>query len=137
MNPETVTHAPSGDVVELACDCGFTVALDRLDAELAARGLTVFARIDHAANADAVGLEMPPTTVLLFGDAHGGTPVMLLSPGLALDLPLRILVRETEEGAVVSYHDPTAMVATFGLPASAARSLGVLPVIAEAVATGP
>jgi uncharacterized protein (DUF302 family) len=124
----TGTSCP--DVVELPCGSGFAAVLDRLDAEIAARGLTVFARVDHAANARAVGLEMPPTTVLLVGNARGGTPLMLRAPTLALDLPFRILVRDSPEGAVVSYHDPTATLAAFGLPASAAQPLLSLAAIA-------
>jgi uncharacterized protein (DUF302 family) len=132
------TGTRSGDVVELRGGSGFDAVLDRLDAEIAARGLTVFARVDHAANARAAGLAMPPTTVLLFGNARGGTPLMLQAPGLALDLPLRILVRETPEGTVVSYHDPTAMLASFGLPRSSAHALLGLPAIAASVTgTGP
>jgi uncharacterized protein (DUF302 family) len=132
----TSTGTSRPDVVELPCGSGFAAVLDRLDAEIAARGLTVFARVDHAANARAVGLEMPPTTVLLVGNARGGTPLMLRAPALALDLPLRLLVRETPEGTVVSYHDPAATLAAFGLPASAAHPLLGLADIAVDVAGG-
>jgi uncharacterized protein (DUF302 family) len=94
--------------------------------------------VDHAANARAAGLDMPPTTVLLFGNARGGTPRMLQAPALALDLLLRILARETLEGPVVSYHDPTAMLAAFGLPPSSAHALlGLLAIAASVTGTGP
>ena len=75
---------------------GFDETLSRLNVVLAARGLKVFARIDHAANAREVGLYMPLTTVVIFGNARGGTPLMLAEPDVALDLPLRILLREVD-----------------------------------------
>jgi uncharacterized protein (DUF302 family) len=117
-----------------AHDFGTTVR--RLDDQLAARGAEVFARIDHAANAEAAGMSMPPALVVVFGSAKAGTPLMLEAPGLALDLPLRILVREDPGGVVVSYHDPAALVAPYGLPPGDAAPLQAVAVIADAVADG-
>jgi uncharacterized protein (DUF302 family) len=124
------------DVVELRSGFGVAETLDRLKSQIAARGLQVFAHVDHAANAESVSLDMPPATVLVFGTARGGTPLMLKSPALALDLPLRVLVRQEQDGVVVSYHDPVAMLADFGLPASDAAPLQALPAIAQAAARG-
>jgi uncharacterized protein (DUF302 family) len=123
-----------GDAVEIRSSGGFTETLQRLSDEIAARGLTIFGRFDHAANAQAVGLRMPPTTVLVFGNARGGTPLMLRSPGLALDLPLRMLVRQAGRDVVVSYHDPAAVLAAHGLRASEATALAVVATIARDVA---
>ena len=120
------------DVVESHSAFGFAETVDRIDAEIAARGLQVFARVDHAANAEAVSLDMPPTTVLVFGNARGGTPLMLKAPELALDLPLRVLVRQVVDGVVVSYHDPVAMLAGFGLTEADAAPLRALPAIVQA-----
>src|SRR4051812_31075218 len=122
------------DVVESRSVFGFAETIDRLEGEIAAGGLQVFARIDHAANASAVNLDMPSTTVIVFGNARGGTPLMLRVPALALDLPLRILARQDSDGVVVSYHDPAAMLAAFGLPASDAAPLQALAAIAQTVA---
>ena len=66
----------------------------KLKTALIARGVTLFAIIDHAAEAEKAGLIMPPTQVVLFGSPSAGTPLMLAAPALALDLPLRILVAE-------------------------------------------
>src|SRR5207244_8544172 len=93
-------------VVTLASPYPFAETRDRLDAELKSRGVQVFARIDHSANASAAGLVLPPTLVVIFGNAQAGTPLMAQAPGLALDLPLRILLTETPTGVTVSYHDP-------------------------------
>ncbi len=90
----------------------------RLEAEIARRGLTMFARFDHAANARAVGMTMPAATVLVFGSPRAGTPPMLEAPLLALELPLRVLVREDAGGGTfVSYQDPAFLAARYGLSA--------------------
>lgn len=122
-----------GDLVEIRSDAGFTETLDRLSEGIAARGLTTFARFDHAANAEAVGLQMPPTTVLVFGNARGGTPLMLQAPRLALDLPLRLLVRQAGDDVLVSYHDPDAVLAAHGLPSTGGTPLAVVAAIAHEV----
>lgn len=83
----------------------FASALDRITATIESAGMQVFARIDHAAAAHAVGLAMPPTTVLIYGNAKAGTPLMLETPVAALDLPLRVLIREDVHGRVcIAFH---------------------------------
>jgi uncharacterized protein (DUF302 family) len=93
----------------------------------------VFARIDHAAGAAAAGLTMPPATVVVFGNARAGTPLMLDAPLLALDLPLRILVRQGTDGVVVAYHEPVALLAEFGLAPERAAALHAVAVVAHTV----
>lgn len=83
----------------------FALTLQRLATGFERAGLTVFARIDHQAAAAQAGLTMPPTTVLIYGNPRGGTPIMLAAPQSALDLPLRVLVREDQAGqTLVSFH---------------------------------
>lgn len=90
--------------------------LERLTAAVTRHGATVFSIIDHAANAAANGLELPPTTVVIFGNAAVGTPLMRSEPNLALDLPSRVLVRVNEAGTVdVVYLNPTALAQRHGL----------------------
>jgi uncharacterized protein (DUF302 family) len=79
---------------------GFATTVDRLDRACARRGLTVFARIDHAAAAATVGLALRPTLVLVVGNPRAGTPLMIACPQIAIDLPLRVLVWENNEGRV-------------------------------------
>jgi uncharacterized protein (DUF302 family) len=124
------------DVVEFRSELGFAETMDRLEREIARRRLHVITRIDHAANATLVNLDMPPATVLVFGNARGGTPLMLKAPALALDLPLRDLVREDRDGVVVSYRDPAAMLAAFGLSAADAVPLQAVAAIVQTVARG-
>jgi uncharacterized protein (DUF302 family) len=96
--------SPTG-VVEHVSPLPFDLALERIDHAIMDHGMTIFARIDHAANARAAGLNMPPTTVLIYGKAEGGTPIMQVTPVAALDLPLRVLVRERADGVtVVAFH---------------------------------
>ena len=104
--------ADAGDAtyVEIASPDDFTRTLQRLEQTIEAAGLTIFARIDHAAAARGVGLTMPATTVLVYGNPRGGTPVMLAGPHLALDLPLRVLVREGGSGQVFIGWHPIAAV---------------------------
>jgi uncharacterized protein (DUF302 family) len=74
--------------------------MDRLEAEVKAKGLTVFARIDHAAGAAAVGMALRPTELLIFGNARGGTPLMQAEQTAGIDLPLKGLVYQDEAGKV-------------------------------------
>ena len=102
----------------------FEPTLARLTAAIEAAGMTLFARIDHAAGARAAGLAMPPTVVLLYGNPQGGTPIMLAAPLAALDLPLRVLVREDADGlARVAFHAVVPMLRAVGVPAVLAARL--------------
>jgi uncharacterized protein (DUF302 family) len=115
---------PESRPVEYVSKLAFAPTLERLVQVIERAGMRVFARIDHAAGAQEVGLEMPPTVVLLYGHARGGTPIMLASPQSALDLPLRVLVREEADGrTLVSYHPVVPMLIQAGVPAALAARL--------------
>lgn len=95
--------------------------MDRLEAAVKAKGLTVFARIDHAAGAASVGMELRPTDLLIFGNARGGTPLMQAGQTAGIDLPLKALVHRDEEGKVwLSYNDPAWIAARHHIEAGAA-----------------
>ena len=103
--------------VEHNSSVGFQDTLDRLEAAIQKAGMTVFARIDHAAGAKAVGLSMLPATVLIYGQARGGTPLMQADPAAALDLPLRALVREDAGGqTLLAFHPVQRMLAGYRIP---------------------
>lgn len=104
----------------------------RVEVELHRRHLCIYARFDHHANAESVGLEMPPTLVVVFGSPTVGTPVMQQEPEIAIDLPLRILIRQRPEGVVVQYCDPVQFTEQFGLPPEVAMPFHV---IADIVST--
>jgi uncharacterized protein (DUF302 family) len=81
--------------------------MSRLEAEVKAKGLTVFAHVDHAAGAAAVGLPLRATDLLIFGNAKGGTPLMQMDQTMGIDLPLKVLVWQDQAGATwLSYNDP-------------------------------
>lgn len=113
--------------------------MDRLAAAVASRGMGVMARIDHAAAAAKVGLELRPTEVLIFGNPRGGTPLMQAAQTMGIDLPLRALVWQDEAGATwLGYNDPRWMAARHGadVPAALEAMSGVLAAVAaEATAT--
>ncbi len=99
---------------------------------LKSKGIALFAMVDHSGEAEKAGLQMPPTKLLIFGNPKAGTPLMLASPGIAIDLPLKILVAQDTDGKVwLSYNDPAYLADRHGLPAE------FLPVLAgvEALAS--
>lgn len=90
--------------------------MDRLEAEIRAKGMTVFARIDHAAGAAEAGLELRPTKLIIFGNARGGTPFMEASQTAGIDLPLKALVWQDGAGKTwLSYNEPSWIVQRHGL----------------------
>ena len=114
----------SDDIVEHVSPVDFGRTLERIRAAIRGAGLTIFAEIDHAANAREAGLAMPASTVLIYGHAKGGTPVMRAAPSAALDLPLRVLVREREDGrALIAFHPIAAMLRRAGVPDNLAARL--------------
>jgi uncharacterized protein (DUF302 family) len=114
----------SSDPVEHFSAVAFGPTLERLVAAIERAGLIIFARIDHAAGAREAGMAMPPTVVLIYGHPKGGTPIMLAAPQTALDLPLRVLVREDADGrALVSFHPVAPMLQRAGAPDALATRL--------------
>jgi uncharacterized protein (DUF302 family) len=116
--------------------------MNRLEAAVKAKGLTVFARIDHAAGAAAVGLSLRPTELLIFGNAKGGTPLMQSVQTIGIDLPLRALVWQDASGTTwLSYNDPSWLAARHGLgdaDGAAVKAIaGALDAVAKAATTNP
>ena len=91
--------------------------MDRLQAEIRAHGMTVFARIDHAAGAAEVGLTLPPTELIIFGNARGGTPLMQSVQTVGIDLPLKALVWKDASGTTwLSYNEPSWIAQRHNIP---------------------
>jgi uncharacterized protein (DUF302 family) len=119
-----------------------TQTMDRLEAAIKAKGLTVFARIDHGAGAASAGLPLRPTELLVFGNAKGGTPLMEASQTVGIELPLKALVYQDAAGKVwLAYNDPAWIARRHGLGASAATNVqalaDVLGALARQAATSP
>ena len=109
--------------------------LSRFEAEVKAKGLTIFARIDHAAGAAAVGLPLRPTELLLFGNAKGGTPLMQAVQTIGIDLPLKVLVWQDASGDTwLSYNDPSWLAKRHGLAHEAETPVQALAAALDALA---
>jgi uncharacterized protein (DUF302 family) len=108
--------------------------LDRLEAEVKSKGMTVFARIDHSAGAAAVGLTLLPTAVLIFGNARGGTPLMQSNQLIGFDLPLKVLVWQDTSGKTwLSYVDPGELAKRYGLSIDTASTVNTLEGVLQAL----
>jgi uncharacterized protein (DUF302 family) len=107
----------------------------RLQSILETKGIKVFAVVDHSGEAATAGLTMRPTRLLIFGNPRAGTPVMVASPSAALDLPLKILVAEDENGRVwVSYNSPSYLRTRHGIPEQVVPNLAAVSAVAESAA---
>ncbi len=107
--------------------------VERLTSILAARGLTLFAVIDHSGGAQAVGLSLRDTKLVMFGNPVSGTPVMVASPLAALDLPLKVLVWDDDGQTKVSYTSPQTLAVRYRLSADLAANLQGIVAITDAV----
>lgn len=122
----------------IASKFGPKETMDRLEAEVKRKGLTIFARIDHAAGAAAIGMQLRPTELLIFGNARGGTPLMQANQVTGIDLPLKALVWQDEAGIIwLGYNEPAWIAARHHAGAAAAASTvqtltGALEVFAKA-----
>jgi len=96
-----MTTPTASGIVSIPSPYPFADTVQRLLSALASHGIKIFVTIDQKAEAAAVGLTMPPTTLLLFGNPKAGTPIMLEQPLAALDLPLKALVTEPTPGEVI------------------------------------
>jgi uncharacterized protein (DUF302 family) len=127
--------AKQNGLVQIASPYSVEETLRRLQAAFAAKGLQVFAVIDHSGEAEKVGLKMRPTKVVIFGSPKAGTPLMVAAPSLAIDLPLKALVAEDAVGKVwLTYNDPGYLQERHGVPEQLIKNLaGAGTVIAKAV----
>ncbi|MEP6899751.1 MAG: DUF302 domain-containing protein [Rhodanobacter sp.] len=117
-------NAKNDQLAEITSPLSFNATRDRITQAIESAGLTIFAQIDHAQGARAIGIAMPPTLVLIYGHARGGTPLMHAVPRVALDLPLRVLLRETDDGhVVIAFHPIAPMLRQAGVPESLAARL--------------
>jgi uncharacterized protein (DUF302 family) len=122
-----ITSIPSHHSVDQTVD-----ALTRI---LAARSVTLFTLVDHSGEAAKVGMTMPSTKLLIFGNPRAGTPIMLAAPSAALDLPLKILVHEDTDGKVwISYNTPAYLQQRHAIPPELRANLTVVEAFATSAA---
>jgi uncharacterized protein (DUF302 family)/uncharacterized membrane protein YidH (DUF202 family) len=105
--------------------------VEKLKNILQSKGVTLFALVDHSGEAEKVGMKMRPTKLLIFGTPKAGTPLMLAAPSIAIDLPLKILVWEDEQGKVwISYNSPDYLRERHGLPQDLLQNIAVAETLA-------
>jgi uncharacterized protein (DUF302 family) len=130
MAPSEVTG-----IVEIPSNHSVDQTVEKLEDILKARGVQLFVIVDHSGEAQRAGFKMRPTKLLIFGSPKAGTPVMLAAPSSALDLPLKILVREDENGKVwVSYNSPSYLKERHGLRQELLQSIAIIETLASMVA---
>ena len=109
--------------------------MNRLETEIKAKGLAVFARIDHAAGAAEVGLSLLPTELLIFGNAKGGTPLMQAVQTIGIDLPLKALVWQDAFGTTwLSYNDPNWLARRHNLGREGDATVKAMAAVLDAMA---
>jgi len=122
-------------IVDLPSNHSVHVTVEKLKGILSAKGVTLFALVDHSGEAEKAGMKMPPTKLLIFGSPKAGTPVMLAAPSIAIDLPLKILVWEDAGGKVwVSYNSPDFLKERHNVPDELLKNIAVVAALAEAAA---
>ena len=121
-------------IVSLASNHSVDQTVVKLEEMLPAKGVKLFALVDHSGEAEMAGIEMRPTKLLIFGNPKAGTPLMIASPSIAIDLPLKILVWEDSNGKVwISYNSPAYLQARHNLPPNLVQNIAVAePLAAKA-----
>ena len=109
--------------------------VEKLYQILQSKGVTLFATVDHSGEAAKVGMKMPPTKLLIFGSPKAGTPLMLATPSVAIDFPLKILIWEDAQGKVwVSYNSPSYLQQRHRIPPELMQNIAVIEALASKAA---
>jgi uncharacterized protein (DUF302 family) len=130
-----MSQFPDNGLIHLSSRHTVLETLTRLERIVQAKGLTILTRIDHSGDAAKAGLKMQPTELLIFGNAKSGTPVMIASPSVAIDLPLKALVWQDDAGNVwISYNSPDYLKERHAIPDNLLQNIaGIGPICQEAV----
>ena len=127
-----MTFDSSRGLVHLSSPHSVSETLARLEGVVRSKGVPILARIDHSRDAARVGLKMNATELLIFGNAKAGTPLMVASPTLAIDLPLKALVWQDADGKVwLSYNSPEYLGERHSVPPELLRNIAVIKVLCE------
>ena len=127
--------AADGTVVTKPSKYSVSETIDRVEKAVTAKGMQIFARIDHGGEAKKVGLAMRPTELLIFGNPKGGTPLMVAKPTAAIDLPMKALAWEGEDGKVwLTYNSPDLLHERHGVPTELTSKLDAVGKLLEAAA---
>jgi uncharacterized protein (DUF302 family) len=122
-----MTSTATSGIISKQSNHSVDETVQKLKEILKAKGITLFALVDHSGEAEKVGMKMPPTRLLIFGNPKAGTPLMLAAPSSAIDLPLKILVWEDAQKKVwVSYNSPEYLQQRHGLPRDLLANIAVV-----------
>jgi uncharacterized protein (DUF302 family) len=136
--PATAANNPGkkkNGIVDIASNHSVDEIVERIKNILQAKGITLFALVDHSSEAEKVGIKMLPTKLLIFGNPKAGTPPMLAAPSIAIDLPLKILVWEDADGKVwLSYNNPEYLQERHQLPSNLVPNIAVVGALAAKAA---
>ena len=128
---KTMSATTTQGIIDKPSNHSVEQTVDKAKNILQAKGVTLFALIDHSGEASKVGMKMPPTKLLLFGNPKAGTPLMLAAPSSAIDLPLKLLIWEDTQGKVwVSYNSPAYLQERHNLPPSLLQNIAVVETLA-------
>jgi uncharacterized protein (DUF302 family) len=131
----TMALASDSGIIDIRSNHSIDETVKSLERILEAKGVTLFALIDHSGEAEKVGMEMPPTKLLIFGSPRAGTPLMLAAPGIAIDLPLKILVWQDKSGQVwVSYNSPAYLKERHNVPQELLPRIAIVETLAAKAA---
>lgn len=126
---------PGAGIVTIASVHSVEETVRKFEEILDAKGIKLFALVDHSGEAEKAGMHMPDTKLLIFGNPKAGTPLMLAAPSIALDLPLKVLVWEDSGGrAWISYNSATYLQSRHGLPPELVQNIAVVEALAKAAA---
>ena len=127
--------AMNNGIVDRPANHSVDETVEKLKGILQSKGVALFAVVDHSGEAAKVGMKMPPTKLLIFGSPKAGTPLMLASPSVAIDLPLKILIWEDTQGkAWVSYNSPPYLQQRHGIPAELMQNIAIIEALAAKAA---
>jgi uncharacterized protein (DUF302 family) len=123
---------PDSGIVALRSAHSVSQTVEKIEQALQAKGVKLFAVVDHSGEAEKAGMRMPPTKLLIFGNPKAGTPLMLASPSIAIDLPLKLLVSEDSKGQVwISYNSAAYLQARHSLPQDLTPVIAVVEAMAK------
>jgi uncharacterized protein (DUF302 family) len=130
-----MTPTSQNGIVSIASQQSVDHTVQKFEQILQTKGIKLFALIDHSGEAEKAGMAMRPTKLLIFGNPKGGTPLMVASPSIAIDLPLKALVWEDFHGKVwISYNTPAYLAERHQLPAELVQSISVLEALVRSAA---
>lgn len=119
-------------IIDIPSSHSVDATVEKLKGILSSKGIALFALVDHSGEAEKVGMKMPATKLLIFGSPKAGTPVMLATPSIAIDLPLKLLVWEDAPGNVwLSYNSPQYLKERHGVPDELIKNLTVIEALAQ------